>query len=97
MIITPAHPISLFDEVKLQVQVLVPLLHAFRKEIGRSKADALVGQALRNHVRAVYHGIGERKPGGPREKWDGVWEEMDRGYTPDDGDVFSWYNKPKEG
>ena len=28
--------------------------------------------------------------------WDGKWEEIDKGYTPDDGDVLSWYNEPKE-
>jgi len=75
--ITPVvHPISLFDEVKLQAQVLVPLLHALRTEVGKNKADALVGQVLRNHVRAVYHRIGEQKLGAPREKWEGVWDEL---------------------
>jgi hypothetical protein len=70
---TPAvHPISLFDEVKLQAQVLVPLLRALRTELGKDKADALVGQALRDWVRAAYHRIGEQKPGDAREKWEGV-------------------------
>ncbi len=68
--------IPLFDEVKLQAQVLVPVLHALRKELGREKADALFGQALRAHVRATYLGLGENIPGGPREKWEKVWDGL---------------------
>ena len=72
---TPAvHPISLFDEVKLQAQVLVPLLAVRRSR--QDKADALVGQALREYVRALYQRIGEQKPGDAREKWEGVWDEL---------------------
>jgi hypothetical protein len=70
------HPISLFDEVKIQAQVIVPLLRALRTELGKDKADALFSQALRDWVRAVYHRIGERKPGNAREKWEGVWDEL---------------------
>ena len=22
------------------------------------------------------------------------WEDMDKGYTPEDGDVFSWWSRP---
>ena len=74
---TPAeHQISLFDEVKLQAQVLVPVLRALRTELGKDKADALVSQPLRDWVRACYHRIGEQKPGGARQKWEGVWDEL---------------------
>ena len=68
--------IPLLDEVKLQAQVLVPLLRTLRKEMGKDKADALVAQALRDWVRAVYLRIGERKSGAPREKWESVWDEL---------------------
>lgn len=74
---TPVAPeISLLDEVKLQAQVLVPLLRALRAELGKERADALAGQALRDWVRALYHRIGEQKPGSAREKWDAVWDEL---------------------
>jgi hypothetical protein len=56
--------------------VLVPLLRALRTELGKDKADALVGPALRDWVRAAYHRIGEQKPGDAREKWEGVWDEL---------------------
>jgi hypothetical protein len=74
---TPATPdISLLDEVKLQAQVLVPVLRAMRAELGKEKADALVGQALREWARTLYHRIGASKPGDARTKWDAVWDEL---------------------
>jgi hypothetical protein len=68
--------ILLLDEVKLQAQVLVPVMRTLRKEIGKDKADELVAQALRDWVRTVYLRIGEQKQGTPREKWEGVWDEL---------------------
>jgi len=83
---TPAvHPISLFDEVKIQTQVLLPVLSALRSELGKDKADALVRQPLRDWVRSVYHRIGEQKPGDARQKEEGVWDEL----RPRIGDVVT--------
>ncbi|MGD9880656.1 MAG: L-2-amino-thiazoline-4-carboxylic acid hydrolase [Reyranella sp.] len=88
--------ISLLDEVKLQAEVILPVLRALRAELGRSRADAIVGDALRQWARALYHRIGESKPGMPREKWDAVWAEdmrprigaaVDREMLRDDGTV----------
>ncbi len=70
------HPISLLDEVKLQARVLVPVLQALRLALGRDRADALVGQALREHVRAVYQGMGEGKSGEPLQRWREIWAEI---------------------
>ncbi len=69
-------PISLFDEINLQAQVLVPVLRALRTELGKDKALALVSQPLRDYVRSVYYKIGEQKPGDARQKWEGVWDEL---------------------
>jgi hypothetical protein len=76
MSLPAVHPVSLFDEVKLQTQVLVPVLRALRTEFGREKADALVRQPLRGWVRAVYRAIAEQKPGDARQKWQGAWDEL---------------------
>lgn len=70
-----AAKISLLDEVKLQAEVILPVLRALRAELGASRADAIVGDALRQWARDLYHRIGESKPGTPREKWDAVWAE----------------------
>ena len=73
----PAAPtnIPLLDEVKLQADVILPVLRALRREIGKEAADRIVGDALRQWARALYHRIGETKKGSPREKWDAVWAE----------------------
>jgi hypothetical protein len=68
--------IPLFDEVMLQAKVIKPILDALRTELGKEKADALIGNALRAHVREEYHKIGDRKTGTPYEKWVKVWDEL---------------------
>ena len=67
--------ISLLDEVKLQAAVILPILRSLRAEVGKEKADRIVGDALRTWARDLYHRIGEGKPGSPRQKWDAVWAE----------------------
>ena len=39
--------ISMLDKVKIQAQVLLPVMRALRAELGRDKADVLVKGALR--------------------------------------------------
>ena len=88
--------LSLLDEVKLQAEVILPVLRALRAELGTSRADAIVGDALRQWARNLYHRIGESKPGTPRQKWDAIWAEdmrprigdaVDREMLRDDGTV----------
>ncbi len=88
--------ISLLDEAKLQAGVIVPILRALRAELGKEKADRIVGDSLRAWARDLYHRIGEAKPGTPRQKWDAVWAEdmrprigeaVDREMLKDDGTV----------
>ena len=68
-------PLSLLDEVKLQAEVILPVLRALRTELGKEKADRIVGDSLRKWARDLYHRIGEAKSGTPRQKWDAVWAE----------------------
>jgi hypothetical protein len=68
--------ISLLDQAKIQAQVLVPVLNALREEIGREKADALVGRALAQWSRAMALAIGASLPGTPRARWDQMQAEM---------------------
>lgn len=69
--------ISILDQVKMQAQVLVPVLKALRAELGEERADRLVTTALREWSRDVYLRIGASMPGGPREKWDGAQRGSD--------------------
>jgi hypothetical protein len=61
--------ISLLDQVKMQAQVLVPVLKALRAELGEERANTLVTTALREWSRETFLRIGALMPGSPREKW----------------------------
>jgi hypothetical protein len=64
--------LSLLDMVKLQAQVLVPLLKAFRAELGEARANQIAGAALREWSRKLYADIGAQLPGSPRQKWEAI-------------------------
>jgi hypothetical protein len=49
--------ISLLDKVRIQAQVLVPIMRALRAELGRDKADAIVRDALRDWSRKLFAAI----------------------------------------
>jgi hypothetical protein len=76
--------ISLLDQVKMQSQVLLPVIRAFRKELGDERANAIVRDALREWSRAMFHTIGARMPGTPQEKWAAITVES----TPRIGDAI---------
>jgi len=97
--------LSLLDEVKLQAEVILPVLRALRAEIGKEAADRIVGDALRQWARDLYHRIGEAKQGTPRQKWDAVWAEdmrprigdaVERDMLRDDGRVREYNDLYKE-
>ena len=71
--------VSLLDKTRMQAQVLVPVLHALRAEVGRDKADAIVKQALRDWSKQLVAAIGDGIEGSPRRKWatiQDVWGEV---------------------
>jgi hypothetical protein len=71
--------LSLLDKVRIQAQVLVPVLRALRAELGKDKADALVKQALRDWSKQLFTAIGDGIEGSPRRKWatiQSVWGEV---------------------
>ncbi len=61
--------ISILDEVKIQAQVLVPVLRALRAELGTEVADRLVLTALRAWRQRVFADVAAATPGSPRERW----------------------------
>jgi hypothetical protein len=71
--------LSLLDKVRIQAQVLLPVLQALRTELGKEKADAIVKQALRDWSRQLFATIGDGIEGSPRRKWatiQGAWGEV---------------------
>ena len=61
--------LSLLDKVRIQAQVLVPVLRALRAELGKEKADAIVKQALRDWSKQLFTAVGDSVDGSPRRKW----------------------------
>ena len=71
--------LSLLDKVRIQAQVLVPVLRALRAELGKDKADAIVKQALRDWSQQLFAAIGDGIEGSPRRKWatiQSIWGEV---------------------
>jgi hypothetical protein len=61
--------LSLLEKVRIQAQVLVPVLRALRAELGKEKADSIVKDALRHWSKDLFAGIGNIVEGSPRRKW----------------------------
>jgi len=64
--------LSLLEKVRVQAQVLVPVLRALRAELGKEKADAIVRQALRDWSKQLFAAIGNGVEGSARRKWAAV-------------------------
>jgi hypothetical protein len=64
-----ASDITMLDKVKIQAQVLVPVMRALRAELGRDKTDALVRGALREWSKAIFAEIGRDIEGSPYRKF----------------------------
>jgi hypothetical protein len=61
--------LSLLDKTRIQAQVLVPVLQAFRAKLGKEKADAIVRQALRDWSKQLFAAVAESVEGSPRRRW----------------------------
>lgn len=61
--------LSLLDKIRIQAQVLVPVMRALRAELGQDKADAIVRRALRDWSKQLFASIGDDIEGSPRRKW----------------------------
>lgn len=64
--------LTLLDQVKIQAQVLVPVLQAARARYGREEADALIAEALRGWQRELHQRIAAETPGEGWAKWSGM-------------------------
>jgi hypothetical protein len=65
--------IPLLDEIRIQTQVLMPVLKAVRGELGKERADRLVFEALRASSREELQKLGSQISGSPKEKLDAIW------------------------
>jgi hypothetical protein len=67
-----ADGLTLLEQVKIQAQVLVPVVRALRAKHGKAEADALVAEALRGWQRDLHARIAEETPGEGAAKWSGM-------------------------
>ena len=65
--------IALLDEIKIQAEVLVPVLKAARAQLGKEEADRLIFGALRAKWRDLLQRRAAQISGSPREKYDALW------------------------
>jgi predicted ArsR family transcriptional regulator len=68
--------LSFLDKVKIQAQVLVPVMRALRAELGKAKADAIVGKALRDWSQEAFAAIGGGIDGSGRRRWSAMQGHM---------------------
>ena len=56
------------EQVKIQAQVLVPIVKAFQAELGEERANQIVGRALDDRARNLGQGFSALVGGSPIEK-----------------------------
>lgn len=64
--------LSLLDQVKIQSQVLLPILQKVRQELGREQGNALIASALRSWQQDLHQRIAAEIPGEGWQKWAGM-------------------------
>jgi hypothetical protein len=64
--------LTLLEQVKLQARVLVPLIRAFRKEIGAERVNEIAYRALDEWSRKLFHELSQSMGKGSRETWVGM-------------------------
>jgi L-2-amino-thiazoline-4-carboxylic acid hydrolase len=60
---------SWFDQVKIQAEVLLPVLRVLRAELGVKKANKLIYSALREWMKNTYKTMANEIEGSPQTKW----------------------------
>jgi hypothetical protein len=61
--------ISVFDKLKIQAQVLVPVIQAFRTALGEERANQILRVALREWSAQLFRDLGKQVAGSPKKKW----------------------------
>ena len=69
MDVRPNLTIPLLEQSKIQAQVLVPVLRAFRAELGEERANRIAWRALAEWRQSVARATAAGLQGSPREKW----------------------------
>ncbi len=57
--------LTFLERVKIQAEVLLPLIKGFEAELGKDRAHAIAREALKGLVRESYKHVREKHPGNP--------------------------------
>ena len=68
--------VSYLERVKIQSEVLVPILKHLRNQLGDERANELIYGALRSWSRDVFTEAGSRKSGSAKDKWQQMTDEL---------------------
>jgi len=60
----------LYEQVKIVAEALIPVLNAFRDELGAERADAIAARGIAEWRRRLAQFAADRVVGDPREKWE---------------------------
>jgi hypothetical protein len=94
-----AQIIPLLDVIKIQMDVIMPLLKAVRAELGKERADRLVFEALQASSREELQTLESQITGSPKEKFYAICamgepqiqaEDIDRETLREDADVLEF-------
>jgi predicted ArsR family transcriptional regulator len=58
-----------FEKLKIQTQVLVPVIRAFRAVMGEAQANQILRTALREWSAQLFRDLGQQIDGSPKKKW----------------------------
>ena len=86
--------ISLLQQLKIEAQILVPVLEALRAELGKDRADRIVTTAVREWRREAFLRAGALMPGTPKQKWEAFWATS-QNIIGDDVD-FKWLRQESD-
>lgn len=75
--------ISWFEQVKIQAEVLLPVLYALRAELGTERANEVVYGALREWMKGSFATMAEQIEGNPAEKWHAISAAIEPAYIDD--------------
>ena len=64
--------LTLLEKVKIQAEVLVPILRTLRSKHGTAAGNALIAEALRGWQRDLHERIAAETPGEGWSKWSGM-------------------------
>lgn len=62
--------VSMIEQLRIIADAMVPVLDAFRRELGAERADAIAGRGLAEWRRRLARAAAERVVGTPEERWE---------------------------